>query len=303
MGAFLTRSLGRSGLFEGGLTLLGCVRMACALFGVALIAVAVIASPDLAISYLSPDGVVGAKSVLIINVLRGVAFIGAMALLVAAGNARWTRRALDLALTGNTGVGWWAMAATLTALLLIASAYAISTVSGTPIDFLVRDPSSIADLPFYYGEIEYAGILLMAGTAGATLLCASLCSGVTARFLWLGGLLTLLLACDDLFALHENSWRLGLNEKVTFAFYGMLAVLYAATHLRHMLRSPFVLLGIAALFLVAGIALDSFEVIGERLPKGWEDLLELAGLCFWSVYFVKTSRHALLEQRSPDLAG
>ena len=302
MGEFLTRSLGRSGFFEGGLTFLGCVRIACALIGVVLIAGAVIANPDLAIRYLSPDGVVGGKSVLIINVLRGVAFIAAVALLAAAINATWTGRALDLAFAGNTGVGLWALAATVTALLLTASAYAISAVSGTPIDFLVRDPSNIADLPFYYGEIEYAGILLMAGTAGVTLFCASLCSGAVARFLLLGGLLTLLLACDDLFALHENSWRLGLNEKLTFASYGLLAVLYAATHLRHMLKSPFILLGIASAFLAVAIAVDSFEVIGERLPKGWEDLLELAGLCFWSVYFVKTSRNALVEQRLPDLA-
>lgn len=206
--------------------------------------------------------------------------------------ARWR----EASIANRAAIPWSVLAVTMAALLLGAGSYIVA-VTGRPIGFLLRDANAIAEQPWYFAALENAGIVLMSGGGCVALFSATLCRGRSARFLFLGGLLSLLLAADDLYQLHENSYRLYLNEGVIFAFYGALLLLLVGAHLQHFVRTPFVMLGLALALFGAAIVIDHFPAARTALPPGTEDCLELIGICFWSAYFVKCSRDGLLEHR------
>ena len=204
------------------------------------------------------------------------------------------------ATTQNEPAVWlWALLAAGTACILIAAAFFVSAVTETPIGFLLRDPNAIARQPLYYGALETAGIMLMACTGGATLFASSLCRARAARFLLMGGLLTMLLVADDLYMLHENSPKLGLNEAITFGIYLALALVFAAVNLSYLLGSPISLFATSGAFFAAAMGVDAIPGLDQQLPRGSEDLLEVIGICYWSAFFVKCARDALrATQRS-----
>jgi hypothetical protein len=192
---------------------------------------------------------------------------------------------------------WAALAVGLAAALLGMGFYVLA-VTGQPLSVLIRDANAIALQPNYFGALEHAEVLLMSGAGWIALFTSLFCRGQAARFLFLGGLLSLLLACDDLYMFHESAYRFDLKEQFVFAFYAVLLFLLVAANLRQFLRTPFVLLGVAMMLFAAAIIIDATHYTPLGLPWGTEDCFELAGICFWSVYFVKCSRDGLLERRS-----
>jgi hypothetical protein len=192
---------------------------------------------------------------------------------------------------------WAALAAGLAAALLSMGFYVLA-VTGQPLSVLIRDANAIALQPNYFGALEHAEVLLMSGAGWIALFTSTFCRGQTARFLFLGGLLSLLLACDDLYMFHESSYRFDLKEQYVFAFYAVLLLLLVAANLRYFLKTPFGLLGVAMMLFAVAIVIDASHYTPFGLPWGTEDCFELAGICFWSVYFVKCSRDGLLESRS-----
>jgi len=206
----------------------------------------------------------------------------------------------DLVIAQRPALPWALLAVLIASALLGMGAYVLS-VTGQPLSVLVRDANAIAGQPNYFGALEYAGILLMSGAGWIAVFSAFLCRGQAARFLLLGGLLSLLLAADDLYMIHESAWRFGMTEQVVFGFYGLLLVLLVFTSLGHFLKTPFVLLAMAMLLFAMSIVLDAGGHAPFALLAGAEDCLELSGICFWSVYFVKCSRDSLLAQRTGAL--
>ena len=190
----------------------------------------------------------------------------------------------------------WALLAAAIAGALLAAGFYVLAVTGKPLPVLVQDANSLANQPNYYGALEHAEILVLDGAGWITLFAALFCRGRTARFLFLGGLLSVLLACDDLYMLHESVWRVGLNEKIMFAIYAVLLILLVGGHLQRFLTSSFVLLGIALALFAGAIVIDALP----KTPFGWvpgiEDLFEMVGICFWSVYFLKCSHDGLKER-------
>lgn len=191
----------------------------------------------------------------------------------------------------------WAGVALVLAAILVGGAYYVAAVTGNPIGVLLRDANAIAEQPQYFGAADYAEVLLMSGAAWIALFTATLKRNRSVLFLALGGTLSLLLALDNLYMLHESAWRFHLNEQVVFGCYGLLLVLTVFTNFRRFLVTPFVLLGIAAALFAAAILFDAVPVGTLPLPRGFEDCLELVGTCFWSAYFVKCSRDVLLNRR------
>jgi hypothetical protein len=192
----------------------------------------------------------------------------------------------------------WALLAGAMAAVLLGSGFFVTVATGKPFVFLIRDANAIAQQPLYFGGLEHAGVLLMSGAGWIALFSAVLSKGRSTRFLGLGGLLTLMLACDDLYMLHESSWRFGISEKVVFGFYAALAVLFVATNVRQFLNSPFLLLGVAMASFACAIVIDALPQPPEGMPSGFEDWFELIGISFWSVYFVKCSRDVMRAQPS-----
>ena len=190
---------------------------------------------------------------------------------------------------------WALLALTVAGTLLGMGSYVLA-VTGQPLGVLVRDANAIAGQPNYFGALEHAGILLTSGAGWIAAFSALFCHGQAARFLLLGGLLSLLLAADDLYMLHESGPRFGISETFVFALYALLLVALVVTSLRHFLSTPFVLLGAAMALFAIAVFFDATRYTPFGLPSGAEDCLELVGICFWTVYFVKCSRDALLDR-------
>lgn len=204
--------------------------------------------------------------------------------------------ARDVLAAQLSAIPWALLAAGLTAALLAGGVFVLA-VTDQPLSVLVRDANAIAQQPNYFGALEHAGIILMCGAGWIALYTSMFCRGQTARFLFLGGLLSLLLAADDLYMLHESSYRFDVPEQLIFALYAVLLLLLVATSLRQFLKSPFLLLGVAMTLFAVAIMIDATHYTPFGLPWGTEDCIELAGICFWAVYFVKCSRAGLLEHR------
>jgi hypothetical protein len=195
----------------------------------------------------------------------------------------------------GTALPWALLAALLAGVLLGMGSYVL-VVTGQPLGVLVRDANAIAGQPNYFGALEHAEILLMSGAGWIAAFSSLLCRGQSTRFLLLGGLLSLVMAADDLYMLHESAPRFGIDEAFVFAFYGLFLALLVGTSLRRFLKTPFVLLGVAGALFAIAVVIDATHYTLFGLPWGTEDCLELTGICFWSVYFIKCSRDALLEQ-------
>jgi hypothetical protein len=207
---------------------------------------------------------------------------------------RTDREALRIVTQVQPAVWLWALLAGGTACILIAAAVFTSAVTDTPIGFLLRDPNAIARQPLFYGALETAGIVVMACAGGATLFASSLCKASAARFLLMGGLLTMLLVADDLYMLHENTRKLGLDDSIAFGTYLAATLVFAVVNLRYLLGSPISLFIASSAFFAAALTVDAIPGLERQLPRGSEDFLEVIGICYWSAYFVKCGRDALL---------
>jgi hypothetical protein len=259
----------------------------------ALLLISAFGSPEMLAGSFSPDGEIAAGSNIAIQVGRAVCAVMAIAMLVIATRPGWIDAVMADAILGNAGLLPSIVCGLLVVAALLGIGFLISALTGTHIGHLLRDPNAIAGLPFYYGALEYAGIMLMSMAGGIAIFSGTLLGGRPRRLLVSGGLLTLLLVCDDLYMIHENSAYFYLNEKVTFAIYAFLALLFAGVNFRQLLITPFILLGIAAIFFASALLFDSISGLSRIVPRGGEEMVELCGICFWSIYFIKYSRDAL----------
>lgn len=214
-----------------------------------------------------------------------------------AGRSRVLAQLFQEALHAQVPAALWAGAALMLAAILLGGAYYVAAVTGNPIGMLLRDANAIAEQPQYFGAIDYAEVMLMTGAASIALFTATLKRDRSILFLALGGTLSMLLALDNLYMLHESAWRFHLNEQVIFGCYGLLLALTVLTNFRRFLQTPFVLLGIGTGLFAAAVLADAIPPGILPLPRGFEDSLELVGTCFWSAYFVKCSRDVLRDRR------
>ncbi|MGH6929818.1 MAG: hypothetical protein ACREEV_15985, partial [Dongiaceae bacterium] len=141
-------------------------RVVFGLAGAASVLLALAVTPDLVARHLSPDGQLNGTTADAINFLRGAAALLGAGLLVAALHKRWAYLSLRTIVDANADAWPWAVLAAGIALLLTGIGFAVSAATDTPVIFLLRDPNAIAEAPLYYGALEYAGAILMAGSAG-----------------------------------------------------------------------------------------------------------------------------------------
>jgi hypothetical protein len=273
-------------------------RAICALSGAIGVVLALAVTPDLVARHWSPDHQLFATTTAAVHGLRGAAAVLGIALLTLALRERWAYLSLRTIVDANAGVWPWAALAAGLALGLNGAGVFVAATTGTPMGLLLGDPNATAGQPSYYGGMEYAGIILMAATAGIALFSSAFSPRRAARFLILGGLFTLWLVLDDAYMLHEQSPRIYLSERLVFGIYGVLLLAFVLTNLTYLLQTPFALLVTAGAFFALGIAFDSFVGLARLFPNGLENMLELVGICFWSAYFIKCSRNALRHRRA-----
>lgn len=170
------------------------------------------------------------------------------------------------------------------------------------LSYLTRDVAAIADLPFYAGFLSQLGALVWAASLAIcmfTVLALGMQNtAATRRWLIQASILTAILLFDDVFQFHEEIGPeyLGLSEKLVVLSYAVLSLIFLMINLGEILRSEYLILGLA-LFLfgmsafVDGADLRGFGEIGrvfsDQLETFVEDGFKFAGVATWLVYFAR----------------
>ena len=166
--------------------------------------------------------------------------------------------------------------------LLAGKVTLVSAWGGVHIAVLVRDPAAHFGFPPYAGLISHAGIALLTATAACALM-AALLGAPHRRALLAAGMLSAVLAVDDLFLLHEIAPRL--IEAGIFAVYGALALVIALLLRRERAGMPLTGLKVAVAFLGVSVVADVFKVYGP-FAYWLEDFSKLSGFGAWAAFWI-----------------
>jgi hypothetical protein len=173
----------------------------------------------------------------------------------------------------------------------------LSSAYNAPAHDLTRDPAAVMKGPYYIGLLSNWGIILWSAAAGVCLLAAWLVSERAPRVgTWLlaSGLLTLLLAVDDMFMLHETVFPdvFGIHEKVVYVIYSLLGGAYLLYFLPQILRRHYLFLIVSVFFLGLMVVSDSIGRWVET-PTAIEDSFKYIAIVFWLVFFTKSAHDEL----------
>ena len=202
-----------------------------------------------------------------------------------------TRRALGTAL----------LLAALPAVVLLVLAALAARVNGTDLGGLVREATVLGDLPFYAGGLAAIAVGLWSAAAAvalATTVGRPWRDRAVGELLLVFGLVSLALALDDQFRLHEDVLpRSGLPEETAYAAYALAAVV-ALARARSVVRAraDTVVLVVAVVLLGLSVGVDVVQVLLEDagVPEDGrvylEDGLKLVGAAVWLRWVVLLSR-------------
>lgn len=175
--------------------------------------------------------------------------------------------------------------------MVLLLAVLINVFRGITIGYLTRDPNAIGGNTYYAGFISQLGIFFWAGTAAICLFSYLLLKQAKASpitlFIICAGALTLLLGFDDVFQLHEGFFpHIGVSENIVLLSYLLLMASFLFQFQRVILRSNYVLFGIALSFFTLSMVVDVFSLF-EPIRHLLEDGAKLFGIVTWSAYFAE----------------
>lgn len=182
-------------------------------------------------------------------------------------------------------------------LLLLFAGVFFAATTDIQLRALLRDPSAVADFSFYMGAISNIGIILWSATASicvftATVLRRNSVKNEMVQFLLGSGVFTSILLVDDFFLIHEQfaPKYLGINGKVLFLSYSIIAVVLFFRYRRIIYRNEPALLLLSVAFLSGSVMVDVlsgivFELVGPDMQFLIEDGSKLMGIAGWLGYF------------------
>jgi hypothetical protein len=187
------------------------------------------------------------------------------------------------------------------ALLLLAGTMLVCVGGGVPPAFFCRDPMAPLEGHPLTGAQSTVGVFVWCGAAAICLFSgATLRKAGDNKTLWhffaCSGALTLLLALDDFFLVHDDLAEryLRIGEKPVLLVYAALVGAYVISFRRTILRSDCPLLILAFLFFGLSLAVD---VMQGRWLSPWrifaEDGCKLLGIVSWSGYLVRRCFQAM----------
>ncbi|MEX0707142.1 MAG: hypothetical protein WD078_04210 [Woeseia sp.] len=200
---------------------------------------------------------------------------------------------------------WILSGALLFPLVVIVTSLAASWLSERPVSEFTRDLAAVAGVPPWLGLLSQVGNILWWASASIAALGAMQLADsrrIDARhFLWLFAGLTLLLAADDTFMVHERLAPrfLGLHELVLVSLYGALLaymlIRYRTTVWQQTGRA---LLGLALAGFVLSVAIDTLPEDLLPLHHLFEDGSKLVGISCWLGFSVQSVLyHTALDRR------
>jgi hypothetical protein len=184
------------------------------------------------------------------------------------------------------------------AVLIGVGFYAIAT--GRRVWFFTVEPFLIGNLPFYAGFLSTVGNVFWASTAAICFFTAWVLKTNEQQkpyklFLSLVGLLTALLLFDGFFQMHRILYPKYLHIPMVFilGFYAFFLLGVLGRFWKQIRETEFLLLALALIFFFLAFIFD----LGSILSRGntaFSDGFKLFGIVSWLLYFVRTSRYALL---------
>lgn len=178
--------------------------------------------------------------------------------------------------------------------LLLIMAGAIKIAATTSYSELFRDITASFEAPVYVGLFSQIGLILWSVAIGALLVGALLTNSVRVEedrgFLTYSLCLTILLAADDAFLIHESVFDsvLGLGERTAFGLYGIAILGYIFLFQKQLLETHFPLLLISLGLFAVSMLVDSLPALAGYTGRDaiflLEDGAKLAGIVFWALY-------------------
>jgi hypothetical protein len=186
-------------------------------------------------------------------------------------------------------------------LLFLAATLWAKFHADVPIGFFSRDPMATLKGHPLTGIQSTLGILVWCAAAG---ICFFSClvlhrTQSNKRLCWFllwTGVISSVLALDDMFLVHEDLAHryLGVNEKVVFLAYGALVAWYLSRFRGNIRNTEYLLLFVAFAFFGSSIVVD---VLHHQWSSAWriffEEGLKLLGIVTWSGYVIRTCFHAI----------
>ena len=187
------------------------------------------------------------------------------------------------------------------ALLLLALTVLVSIGADLPLALFSRDPMATMNGHPLTGVLSTLGILVWCGAVAICLFSAATLQGLEGcssliRFFAFSGAITLMLALDDLFMIHDDLGEryLRVGEKPVLLVYAALVGWYVISFRRVILRSDFTLLILAFLLFGFSVVVDLFQ---GRWLSPWrifvEDGFKFLGIMSWSGYLIRACFQAV----------
>jgi hypothetical protein len=191
-------------------------------------------------------------------------------------------------------------------LLVAGAAAAVILHENVPSKMLTSDPASFTDSPWWLGALSNLGLLLLAGSAGIWGVVGYLArrpgsSSQSVHFLLVSALLSVALAIDDTYMLHDSVLPgLGVPERAVYLAYGLAALAFVTFFRRTWLRTDYLIMFAAFAGFGLSVVLDSFW----RVPRAGyiEDCFGLAGIVYWFLYAASASVFLFREEHAPVAA-
>ena len=187
----------------------------------------------------------------------------------------------------------------LPALLFYGASVLVLTDSGFTLREILRDPAQQTGLSSFLGFVSNIGVWLW--VSSVAICCFSLLTGVAkglssdTELLILLGLLSLLLAVDDFFLLHERY----VYQKGIFLFYAVFAMSLLLRHYRRIIQIDGFSFMLSGLLLASSIIIDIRQ---RKIPLDYaqvqllEEGCKFVGAALWLFFCGRTAA----ERVSPE---
>lgn len=190
----------------------------------------------------------------------------------------------------------------LTCLLLIgipASVFYIVSIevlkaSGLEVSQIIRDTAQITNTSSFLGFVSNVGFALWISAAAISFYSTTLQGNqahVYKELLWQTGLLSLALAIDDFFMIHDRY----INQKICYLFYAIITFLILFRHFKLLLAIAGLPFFIAGALLAASVLTDlvqAYSPLNYQLTQVIEEGLKFNGVVFWLYFICKLGKQA-----------
>lgn len=182
----------------------------------------------------------------------------------------------------------------------------LANFTDNPVWKLAKDAADVIGYPAYFGMLSSWSSMLWMATAAICLFTAAITRKDSSdramrRFILFSGLLSFMLAIDDLYLLHDRILPRALHtsEYVFYLLYLFLMTGYLIISIRQIARSDYILFWIAFFFLAFSRGFYNLIPILREFNTT-NDMFKYFGIVFWLAFFARTAAKHLRRETGTD---